>query len=173
MSKIVDYDEMFGTGNNNNKKKRYEERRRMESAERNEMNDSVESFRKRTKSREGFFERSDSFSDNSFYLQKSRTPMTRLQRDKYVSEKMRTDILECIDGIAVGIIFAVIAWKLYFGEVYTTIAGAVGFVLGSVLKLLIRDRFPIRAALRQGLSYIPVGVLFTLIVAVLTGCLKW
>ena len=71
------------------------------------------------------------------------------------------------------ILFAVIAWKLYFGEVYTTIAGAVGFVLGSVLKLLIRDRFPIRAALRQGLSYIPVGVLFTLVVAVLTGWLKW
>ena len=56
MSKLVDYDEMFGTGDD--KKKRYEDRRRRESAERSEMNESVESFRKRTKSREGFFERS-------------------------------------------------------------------------------------------------------------------
>lgn len=171
MSKIVDYDEMFGTGTDSEsvKKRQYEERCRRESAERNELNESVESFRKRPKVQEGFFERSDSFSDTSFYLQNSGSPMTRRQRDNYISENMRTVLWECFDGIAVGTLLAVVVWLLYPERVFVTAAGAVGFIIGMVLKLLIHDRYPKRSALRQGLKYIPIGIFFTAIVSILSG----
>ena len=171
MSKIVDYDEMFGTGTDSEaaKKRQYEERCRRESAERNELNESVGNFRKRPKVREGFFERSDCFSDTSFSLKKSGSQMTRRQRDIYTSEQMRTELWECFDGIAVGTLLAVVVWILYPVCAFVTVAGAVGFIIGMVLKLLLRDRYPKRAALKQGLKYIPVGVFFTVIVSMLSG----
>lgn len=171
MSRIVDYDKMFGKAPESEaaEKRHYEERCRRESAERNELNESVDSFRKRPKMHEGFFERSDSFSETSFSLKKSGSPMTRRQRDIYSSEQMRTELWECFDGIAVGTLLAVIVWLLYPEKVFVTAAGAVGFVIGMVLKLLIHDRYPKRAALRQGLKYIPIGIFFTAIVSILSG----
>ena len=171
MNKKVDYDEMFGTGPTPEsvKNRQYEERCRRESAERNELNESVDSFRKRPKIREGLFERSDCFSDTSFSLQKSNSPMTRRQRENYVSEQFRTDLRDCFDGIAVGTLLAVIVWMLYPEWVAVTAAGAVGFICGLALKLLVNDRYPKREALRHGLRYIHVGILFAGIVYILSG----
>ena len=171
MSKIVDYDKMFGTERTSgpDKQKQYEERCRRESAERNEMNESVENFRKRPKTREGLFDRSDCFSDESYSMRNDYSSMTRFQRDKYTSEEMRTVFWECFDGVAVGTLFAVVVWILSPVCAYVTVAGAVGFIVGLALKLLLHDRFPIRAALKQGFRYIPVGVFFTVIVSMLSG----
>lgn len=171
MKNTVDYDEMFGTSTppEADKKRKYEERCRRANAERNELNDSVENFRNRPKNREGLFDRADCFSDESYSMRNDYSSMTRFQRDKYTSEEMRTVFWECFDGVAVGTLLAVVVWILSPVCAYVTVAGAVGFIVGLALKLLLHDRFPMRAALKQGLRYIPVGVFFTVIVSMLSG----
>lgn len=145
MKNIVDYDEMFAAKRNTKGKSEKKdqpdvfERDRLEREAREAR---LEEFRRRTKNREGFFERSDGFAD----IEYGERPKTFFSRSRYYDLKMLDSFIEYIDGAALGVLLAVLLWVVMKSFIAAVVAFDIGFAGGVFLKLIVHDGMTFSAA---------------------------
>ena len=189
MSNMVDYDEMFDKKPKQKsehepdlrpehfripeqeiaakkaaaKEAEWQERYQKDLAERNKHSEVLENFRNGPKHYEGYFERSEGFAEMRY----GDTPppiYMRRARSRYYSLKRTDFIFEYIDGFLGALLFGIVVWALFPSLIPVTIAAAVGFISGVVLKLRVRDRYNAAQAFDKGL---PIFIAVVLIAAII------
>ncbi|MBR1723830.1 MAG: hypothetical protein IJ723_02250 [Ruminococcus sp.] len=178
MNNTVDYDKMFkdndtpDTGSNvppkSAKELEWEERYKKDLAERNMHSEKLERFRNGPKHYEGYFERADGFADMRYPDKPS--VFNGYAYDRYLSLRQLDLFLEYIDGFLGAVLFGVIVWCVFPSFIPVTIAAAVGFVAGILLKFRVRDRMSGKMALKR---ILPLSIILAVIVLLIIVAFKF
>ncbi len=162
MNNTPDYDEMFKKASDKPPKteaeKKWEDRYKKDLAERNRHSETVERFRNGPKHHESFLDRSEGFAEMAYG--DSPPPIyAKYSRRRYYSLKRLDFFFEYIDSFAVAALLGVVVWMLFPYFIPVSLAAAIGFIAGTVLKLKVHDRFPANQVFRAGLPiYITVVI---------------